>query len=146
MPKWAKRRADVWEKTLHHGAMTYLVVGETYAPPPEPKAGAFGVFSIVFYGLLGVIAVFLAALFWLDDGTLAAAIAVGSLVVPVTVGFFIAELRHQRAGTLAFVLTAAIVAGAAGAYAFAERDDWVNERNFIAPEVAGVQTAALILD
>lgn len=122
--------------------MEYLVVGETYTPPPEPKAGKIGIFSIVFYGLLGVVAVFLAALFWLDDGTLAAAVAVGSLVVPVTVGFFVAELTHQRAGTLAFVLTAALVAGAAGSYALAERDDWVNERNFVVPLPDAVDQAS----
>lgn len=114
-----------------------LVIGDP-APRvrPEPKAGSFGVFAVVFYGLLCVIAVFIAAYFWLDgDGQLAAALGIASLAIPVTTGFFVAELRHQRAGALAFVVTAAVVAGAAAASAWYERDDYFDRRDFLAPGV-----------
>lgn len=101
---------------------------------PEPKAGSFGVVAVVFYGLLCIIAVFIAAFFWLDgDGQLAAALGIGSLAIPVTFGFFIAEFRHQRAGAWAFVIAAAVVAGSAGASAWYEREDYEARRDFIAP-------------
>ena len=48
-------------------------------------------------------------------------------------GFFVAELRHQRAGALAFVIAAAVVAGAAGASAWLEQDDYEARRDFFDP-------------
>ena len=112
-----------------------IVIGQDPAPYHEPKAGSFGVFAVVFYGLVCVVAVFVAAYFWLDgDGQLAAALAVGSLAIPVTAGFFTSELRHQRAGALAFVVTAAVVAGAAAASAYYERDDYLERRELIDPD------------
>lgn len=100
----------------------------------EPKAGSFGLFAVVFYGLICVVAVFIAAYFWLDgDAGLAAALGVASLAIPVSFGFFVAELRHQRAGALAFVIAAAVVAGAAGASAWLEQDDYEARRDFFDP-------------
>ncbi len=116
-----------------------IVIGEDPKQYKEPKAGSFGVFSVVFYGLVCVIAVFVAAYFWLDgDGQLAAALGIGSLAIPVTAGFFVSELRNQRAGALAFVVTAAVVAGAAAASAYYERDDYLERRDFIDPDRSGL--------
>lgn len=116
-----------------------VIIGRDPKPYQEPKAGSFGVFAVAFYGLVCVVAVFVAAYFWLDgDAQLAAALGMGSLAIPVTAGFFVSELRHQRAGALAFVVTAAVVAGAAAASAYYERDDYLERRELIDPDRSGL--------
>ncbi len=122
-----------------------IIIGEDREPYREPKAGSFGVFAVAFYGLICVIAVFVAAFFWLDgDGQLAAALGIGSLAIPVTAGFFVSELRHQRAGALAFVVVAAVVAGTAAAAAWYERDDYLDRRDLIAPDLEASSATASV--
>lgn len=110
-------------------------------PPVEPKAGRLGVSAIVFYGVAAILMCFVAAYMWSDgDERLAAAIGVASIMIPVTVGFFVAELWHQRAGALAFVIVAALMAGALGAWSWDERDDFENRRDLIAPNTQPIDT------
>ena len=106
----------------------------------EPKAGAFGTVSVVFFGVLYIVAVF-AVLFMQFDGdfALAAAWSIASIVIPMTVGFFVSEWIHQRAGALWFVLTAAILTGALGAWAIAGADEF-NERMDVFEPAAVVET------
>lgn len=112
------------------------MIGRDPKPRREPKAGAFGVFMVVVYGVACVVAVFLAAYFWLTgDAALAAAFGLGSLAVPVTFGFFMAEAFDQRIGVYGFVLAAAVIAGAAGASAYYERDDFLERRDLDGPDI-----------
>ncbi len=106
-----------------------------YDVPIEPKAGGVGTISVVFFGVLYIVIAFDALYQFFDaDFPLAAATAVGAIVVPMTVGFSVSELVHQRAGAFWFVLTAAILTGALGAWALAENEDFENHMDLIAPE------------
>lgn len=108
-----------------------LVIGTDPTIREDARAGKLGAAAVVFYGVLCVIAVFVAAFFWMNgDGRLAAVLGIGSLVVPVTAGFFVAEFVHQRAGALAFVLTAALVVGVAGASAYSDSEEYFAEREY----------------
>lgn len=96
-----------------------------YDIPVEPKAGAFGATAVVLFGALYIVIAFAALYMWLDaDAQLAAALAVASIVIPMTPGFFVSELVHQRAGALCFVLVAAGLTGAIAAWAVAEQEDF----------------------
>ena len=106
-----------------------------YDIPIEPKAGGLGTVSVVVFGVLYIVVAFAALYQQFDaDFPLAAAAAIASIVVPMTVGFFVSELVHQRAGALWFVLTAAVLTGALGAWALAENEDFENRMDLIAPE------------
>ena len=108
---------------------------ERYDIPVEPKAGAFGVCAVFVFGVVYILVAFAAAYVWTDaDTKLAAAIGVAAIAVPVTVGFLVSELHHQRSGAFFFVLTAAICAGGLGAWAVAEQDNFQNRMNMIAPD------------
>jgi hypothetical protein len=100
-----------------------------------PRAGKLGVSAIVVYGLVTVVVVFIAAYFWSDgDEALSGIIGIASIGIPVGIGFFFAEAKSQRAGAIAFVLTAAILSGAVGAYAYMERDDYEMRRDQLRPQ------------
>lgn len=100
----------------------------------EPKAGKFGAFAVFFFGVLYILVAFGALYMWFDaDFALAAAVAIAAITVPMIVGFAITELVHQRAGALAFVLTAAALTGALGAWAIAENDDFQDRMDLISP-------------
>lgn len=106
-----------------------------YDIPVEPKAGAVGAIAVFAFGVLWILMAFASAYMWTDaDAQLAAAIGVAAIVLPMTVGFFMSELRHQRSGAFWFVLTAAVLTGALGAWAFDERDDFQNRMDLIAPD------------
>lgn len=103
----------------------------------EPKAGKVGTLSVFFFGVLSILGVFVAAYMWTDSDTkLAGALGVASIIIPTTVGYFFSEVRHQRAGALWFVLTAAVLAGGMGAWAFNERDAFEARMDLIAPQAA----------
>ncbi len=107
---------------------------ERYDIVVEPKAGKVGVVAVFLFGVLSILVVFVAAYMWTDaDSKLAGAIGVASIAIPTTVGFFVSELRHQRAGAFWFVLTAAILAGSLGAWSMDEREDFENRMDLIAP-------------
>jgi len=116
-----------------------------YDVPVEPKAGTFGVFSVFVFGVVSIVAVFAAAYMWTDaDTKLAAAIGVSSIIIPTTVGYFVSEMRHQRSGAFWFVVAAAVLAGSVSAWAVAEREDFENRMDLIAPDadVPGASTSA----
>jgi cellobiose-specific phosphotransferase system component IIC len=99
------------------------------------KAGAFGYFTCFVFGVLTILVSFLAAYFWSDgDRVLSAAIGVGSIVIPVVFGFVAAELKHQRAGAIAFVVAAGLFCGAVGAFAAQERDAY-EDRRLVVPDL-----------
>ena len=109
---------------------------ERYDIVVEPKAGKVGVVAVFLFGVLSIIVVFGAAYMWTDaDYKLGAAIGVASIAIPTTVGFFVSEFRHQRAGALWFVLTAVVLAGGLGAWAIDERDDFDDRMDLIAPGI-----------
>lgn len=106
-----------------------------YDVPIEPKAGKVGMLSVFVFGVLCILAVFVAAYMWTDaDTKLAAAIGVASIIIPTTFGFFITELRHQRSGAFWFVMTAAILAGSMAAWSIDEREDFENRMDLIVPQ------------
>ena len=112
-----------------------VVLHKTQPKDVGPRAGALGIASIVLYGILTVVAVFVAAYLWSDgDESLAGIIAVSSLMVPVAIGFFFAETKSQRAGAIAFVAAAALFSGAVAAYAYQERDAYEERRDERLPE------------
>ena len=87
------KRTDLSPLDGRPGRWRILAPDGTEMHTERSKAGAFGVFAIVFYGLLMVIGVFIAAYYWRNgDASLAAMIGIGSLAAPVTAGFFTAEL------------------------------------------------------
>jgi len=101
----------------------------------EPKAGKVGVVSVFCFGVLSILAVFVAAYMWTDgDFQLAGAIGVASIAIPVTVGYFVSEVVHQRAGAFWFVIVAAMLAGGMGAWAFAENDAFQDRMDMLDPE------------
>lgn len=106
-----------------------------YDVPIEPKAGGFGVAAVFVFGVVAILAMFVAAYIWTDaDTKLAAAIGVASIIVPTTVGYFVSEVRHQRSGAFWFVVTAAAMAGALLAWSAAEREDFEYRMDLIAPD------------
>jgi O-antigen/teichoic acid export membrane protein len=111
-----------------------LMEKERYDIVVEPKAGKVGVVAVFLFGVLSILVVFVAAYMWTDaDSKLAVAIGVASIAIPTTVGFFVSELHHQRAGAFWFVLAAAVLAGGLGAWSIDEREDFENRMNLIAP-------------
>ncbi len=107
---------------------------ERYDVPVEPKAGKVGVLSVFVFGVLSIVAVFVAAYMWTDaDTKLAGAIGVASIIIPTAVGYFASEFRHQRSGALWFVITASLLAGGLAAWAIDEREDFDNRMDLIAP-------------
>ena len=120
-----------------------MITVDPLAPAIEPKAGKLGVSAIMLYGVAAILISFVAAYFWTDgDERLAAAIGVASIAIPVTAGFFVSELWNQRAGALAFVVTAAVLAGTLSAWAYDERGDYENRRDLIAPGVSSTDAPA----
>ena len=118
---------------------TGYVTKERYDIPVEPKAGKVGVFAVFVFGVLWIVAVFVAAYMWTDaDTKLAGAIGVASILIPTIIGYSVSELRHQRSGALWFVLTAAILVGSLSAWAMNEQDAFADRMNLIAP---GTQTS-----
>lgn len=108
-----------------------------YDIPVEPKAGKVGTLSVFLFGVLSILGVFIAAYMWTDaDTKLAGAIGVGSIIIPTAIGYLFSEARHQRAGALWFVLTAAVLAGGMGAWALNEREAFEDRMDLIAPEAA----------
>ncbi len=108
---------------------------ERFDIPVEPKAGKVGVLSVFVFGVLSILAVFIAAYMWSDaDTKLAGAIGVASILIPTGVGYGFSEIRHQRAGALSFVLTAALMAGSLSAWSYGEREDFENRMDLIAPD------------
>lgn len=106
-----------------------------YDVPVEPKAGKLGVFSVFLFGVVAIVAAFVAAYMWTDaDAKLAGAIGVASILIPTGVGYLVSEVRHQRSGALWFVVTAAILAGALFAWALDEREAFENRMDLIAPD------------
>ncbi|MFT5267437.1 MAG: hypothetical protein ACI88C_000862 [Acidimicrobiales bacterium] len=113
------------------------MIKERYDIPVEPKAGKVGTLAVFLFGVLSILAVFIAAYMWTDaDTKLAGAVGVASIVIPSTIGYFFSEVRHQRSGALWFVLSAAVLAGAMGAWALNEREAFEDRRDLIAPEAA----------
>ena len=109
-------------------------------PPPGPKAGKFGVGCVFAFGVLSILCCFVAAYMWTNgDERLAGAIGVASIAIPVTIGFFVAEARHQRSGAFWFVVAAATMSGALAGWAYLERDDFELRQDLIAP---GMQVEA----
>lgn len=105
-----------------------------YDIPVEPKAGAFGTAAVVAFGVVSILVVYAAAYMWTDTDTkLAAAIAVASILIPTSVGYFATEAIHQRAGAWSFVLAAAVLSGAVGAWAVQERDDFDARQRIFRP-------------
>lgn len=103
-------------------------------PPPGPKAGKFGVGCVFVFGVLSILVCFAAAYIWSSgDDKLAGAIGIASIAIPVTVGFFVAEVRHQRSGAFWFVITAATMAGALASWVYLEREDFQLRQDLIAP-------------
>lgn len=108
---------------------------ERFDIPVEPKAGKVGVLSVFVFGVISILAVFVAAYMWTDaDTKLAGAIGVASILIPTAVGYSVSEVRHQRSGALWFVLTAAILAGSLSAWSVGEREDFENRMDLIAPD------------
>jgi len=104
--------------------------------PVEPKAGKVGTISVVVFAVLYILVAFAALYMYFDaDFGLAAATAIASIIVPITVGFFVTEIVHQRAGALCFVLTAAVLTGAISAWALGEAENFEDRREWIAPDV-----------
>ena len=111
-----------------------MTTKERYDIPVEPKAGKVGVIAVFCFGVLSIVAVFVAAYMWTDaDTKLAGAIGVASIFIPTVVGYSISELHHQRSGALWFVLTAAILAGGVSAWAVNEREAFEDRMDLIAP-------------
>ena len=109
---------------------------ERYDIPVEPKAGKVGVTAVFFFGVACIVAVFVAAYMWTDaDTKLAGAIGIASIFVPTGVGYFFSEVRHQRAGALWFVLTAAVLVGGVSAWSVNEREDFEDRMDLIAPVI-----------
>ncbi len=107
---------------------------ERYDLVDEPKAGKVGVIAVFMFGVLSILMVFVAAYMWTDaDTKLAGAIGVASILIPTGIGYFISEARHQRAGALWFVLTAAVIIGGLGAWSIGEREDFRDRMDLIAP-------------
>jgi len=105
-----------------------------YDIPVEPKAGKVGTISVVVFGVVAILAVFVAAYMWtVADTRLAAAIGVASIAIPVTVGYFVSEFVHQRAGALWFVVAAAMMIGGFGGWAYLENDAFQDRMDLIAP-------------
>ena len=126
---------------MGHNLQNWVVMQfDPLNPPVEPKAGKFGVAAVVVFGVLSIIVCFGAAYLWTDgDEQLAGAIGMASIIIPVTVGYFVSELRHQRAGAFWFVITAAVLAGSLAAWSYEERDDFELRRDLIAPGLSETQ-------
>jgi len=94
------------------------------------------------WGTIGWIAAGLVLAFWRNlagdglamQGDMLVLGGVASIAIPTTVGFFVSELHHQRAGAFWFVLAAAVLAGSLGAWSIDEREDFENRMNLIAPD------------
>ena len=72
---------------------TGYVTKKRYDIPVEPKAGKVGVFAVFVFGVLSIVAVFVAAYMWTGaDTKLAGAMGVASILIPTIIG-----LRGQRA-------------------------------------------------
>lgn len=98
--------------------------------PRSPVAGKLGGFTCLVFGIATIVVTFFAVWFYSDaDRGLSAAAGAMSIAVPTVVGFAVAELRHQRAGAIAFVVAAGLYCGAVGAFAYAERDDYEDRRD-----------------
>lgn len=108
---------------------------DEYDASPRRRAGVFGYITVGLFGAATIFVAFAAAWYWSDgDRGLSAAIGVASIAVPIAFGFMTAEWKHQRAGAIAFVVTAGLFCGAVGAYAAQERDAY-NERRLIVPDI-----------
>mgnify|MGYP000019659555 FL=1 len=114
-----------------------------YDIPIEPKAGKVGVLCVVLFGVLSNLMVFVAEYMWIDaDTKLAGAIGMSSIMIPVAVGTFFSMVRHQRSGAIWFVLTAALLAGGMGAWAFNESEAFEARMNLIAPGVTSAPVSS----
>ena len=110
---------------------------DRYDIPVEPKAGKVGTLAVFCFGVFSILMVFAAAYMWTDaDTQLAGAIGMASIAIPMTVGYFVSEIRHQRAGAFWFVITAAVLAGAVGAWAFNEREAFEARMDLMNPDAA----------
>jgi len=116
---------------------------ERYDIPVEPKAGAVGTIAVFVFGVLWILVAFAAAYLWTDaDSRLAGAIGVAAIALPVTVGFFMTEVRHQRSGARWFVISAALLIGATAAWTVAEEDDFQKRRAILELPVEGADEDA----
>ncbi len=66
---------------------TGYVTKKRYDIPVEPKAGKVGVFAVFVFGVLSIVAVFVAAYMWTGaDTKLAGAMGVASILIPTIIG------------------------------------------------------------